>query len=341
MFTKIREIISEEELKAKMPFPKEYCKLKKDRDDTIKDIIAGRDKRKLFIVGPCSADNEDAVCDYASRLAKLADKVKDKLFLVPRIYTNKPRTRGAGYKGMMYNPDPNKGTDIQAGIVSIRDMHLRVIRECGLTGADEMLYPDNYGYLDDVLSYVAVGARSSENQQHRLVASGIDTAVGVKNPMNGSMSVLANSIYATQIPNEFKYGNYQVRTGGNEYAHAVLRGSVDIFGNNLSNYHYEDILNLCEIYKEQELKNPAVVIDVNHSNSGKNPFAQRRIVGEIIANMKESAEIHEIVKGFMVESYIEDGNQPPDGKVYGKSITDACLGWEKTEKLIYETADKI
>ncbi len=341
MFTKIREIISEEELKKKMPLPEAYKKLKDDRDTAIKNIIAGRDKRKILIIGPCSADNEDAVCDYALRLAKVADKVKDKLFVVPRIYTNKPRTRGEGYKGMLHSPDPSKGTDIQTGITSIRDMHLRVIKECGLTGADEMLYPDNYGYLDDVLSYVSIGARSTENQQHRLVASGVDTAVGVKNPMNGSMSVLANSIYAVQIPNEFKYGKYQVRTNGNEYAHAVFRGSVDIFGNNLSNYHYEDILRFYDVYKAQGLKNPAIIIDVNHSNSNKNPFAQRRIVNEIIANMKESAEIGEIVKGFMIESYIEDGQQAPDGGVYGKSITDACLGWEKTEKLIYETADKI
>ncbi len=341
MFTKIREIISEEELKAKMPLPAKYKELKAKRDAVIKDIIAGRDKRKILIIGPCSADNEDAVCDYASRLAKVADKVADKLFIVPRIYTNKPRTRGEGYKGMMHSPDPCKGTDIQAGITSIRDMHLRVIKECGLTGADEMLYPDNYGYLDDVLSYVSIGARSSENQQHRLVASGVDTAVGVKNPMNGSLSVLANSIYAVQIPNEFKYGKYQVRTDGNEYAHAVFRGSVDIFGNNLSNYHYEDIMRFYNVYKTQGLKNPAIIIDVNHSNSNKNPLAQRRIVNEVIANMKESEEIGTIVKGFMIESYIEDGQQPLGGQIYGKSITDACLGWEKTESLIYETADKI
>jgi 3-deoxy-7-phosphoheptulonate synthase len=341
MFEKVRAILSADEIKIRMPLDIAMKKLKEERDALVKDIIAGRDKRTLFIIGPCSADNEDAVCDYASRLARVADKVKDKLILMPRIYTNKPRTRGEGYKGMLHSPDPRKGTDIQAGIMAIRNMHLRVISESGLTGADEMLYPDNFAYLDDVLSYVAVGARSVENQQHRLVASGIDVPVGLKNSMNGSLTVLANSIYAAQLPNEFKYGNNQVRTNGNEYAHAILRGSVDIFGNNLSNYHFEDIIKFYNIYGEQGLKNPAIVIDTNHSNSGKNPFEQRRIVREVMSNMRADKRIASLVKGFMVESYIADGNQDANGGVYGKSITDACIGWEKTESLIYEVADNL
>jgi 3-deoxy-7-phosphoheptulonate synthase len=261
--------------------------------------------------------------------------------LLPRIYTNKPRTRGEGYKGMLHNPDPKKGTDMQAGITALRRMHLRVIKESGLTGADEMLYPDNYSYLDDVLSYVAVGARSVENQQHRLVASGIDVAVGMKNPTNGSFPALLNSIYAAQIANEFKYNDYHVRTNGNPYAHAVLRGRVDIFGHNLQNYHFEDIIKFYRLYKEESLKNSAVIIDANHSNSGKQFIEQIRIVEEVVTNMTRNADVNEIVKGFMIESYLIDGNQPADGKEYGKSITDACLGWEKTEKLILNIADKL
>ncbi|MDE5548934.1 MAG: 3-deoxy-7-phosphoheptulonate synthase, partial [Clostridia bacterium] len=279
---------------------------------------------------------------YVSRLAKVAEEVKDKIFIIPRIYTNKPRTRGEGYKGILHNPDPHKDvTDILAGIIAIRDMHIRAISESGLSAADEMLYPDNYHYLDDLLTYVAVGARSSENQQHRLVASGVDVPVGIKNPMNGSMSVTLNSIYAAQIPNEFKYLDYQVKTKGNPYAHAILRGSVDVYGNNHQNYHYEDIVKFSKMYAEQGLHNQAIIIDTNHSNSGKNYIEQVRIAHEIVNNMQYSEDIRRIVKGMLIESYIEDGNQSISGCVYGKSVTDSCLGWEKTQKLIYDIADRL
>ena len=342
MFEEIRTIISPDEARKVIGLDERSKKIKLKRDGEIKDIISGRDERLLLIIGPCSADNEDSVCDYCNRLAKVSEKVKSKIFIVPRIYTNKPRTRGEGYKGMLHSPDPHKKvTDIQAGILAIRRMYVRVMHESGLSAADEMLYPENTVYCDDLLSYTAVGARSTENQQHRLVASGSDTCVGFKNPMNGSLSVLINSIYAAQIPNEFKYLNKQVRTTGNPYAHAILRGSVDASGRNVPNYHYEDVMQLAEFYAEQGLKNPAVVIDTNHSNSGKRPLEQIRIAKEIVGNKVDYKEFGSIVKGLMIESYIEDGNQPPDGNVYGKSITDACLGWEKTERLIYDIADKL
>lgn len=341
MFEYIRKIMSPEEMLEKVPFGDSLQKIKKERDKQLCNILSGEDKKLLLIVGPCSADNEVAVCDYAMRLAGLAEKVKDRIFIIPRIYTNKPRTRGEGYKGMFHNPDPNKGTDIQTGILQLRHMHIRVVAESGLTSADEMLYPDNYAYLDDVLSYVAVGARSAEDQQHRLVASGINTPAGIKNPMNGSIQVLMNSIYAAQIPNEFKHRDYQVKTSGNPYAHAVLRGSVDTMGNNHPNYHYENLIEVYNAYKKQKLSNPAVIIDTNHSNSGKNPFEQIRIAKEVMSVRRESKELQNLVKGFLIESYIEDGNQSPEGKIYGKSITDECLGWHKTERLIYDIAESL
>lgn len=342
MFEKIKKIIPAEEAVEMIKLSPEMKKLKLERDETVKQIISGKDKRLMFIVGPCSADNEDSVLDYVSRLAVLAEKVNEKIFIVPRLYTNKPRTRGEGYKGMLHSPDPhNDKTDIQAGILALRRLHARAIAESGLSAADEMLYPDNVDYIQDLLSYIAVGARSSENQQHRLVASGFDVAVGIKNPMNGSLSVLLNSIYAAQISNEFKYGGYQVRTGGNEYAHAILRGSVDIYGNNIPNYHYEDVMRFIDMYRAQELKNPAIIIDTNHSNSNKNPFEQVRIVKEVVGNCRHCENFRDVVKGFLLESYIEDGNQPPNGSIYGKSITDACLGWKKTETLILSVAERL
>ena len=342
MFTFVSKIISPEEVRARLPLAADLARIKNARDAELKDIIAGRDARKVLIVGPCSADNETAVLDYVTRLARTAEKVKDKLFIVPRIYTNKPRTRGEGYKGMLHNPNPhNRGTDIQAGIYAIRHLHIRAISETGLSAAHEMLNPDNFAYLEDVLSYVAVGARSSENQQHRLVASGVDVPVGVKNPMFGSFPVLLNSVYAAQIPNEFKYNDSQVKTGGNPYAHAVLRGAVDSYGNNIPNYHYEDIIRLYDMYVGEHLKNPAVIVDTNHSNSDKRPLEQIRIVKEVVSNMKVCDKVNALVKGFLIESYIEDGNQPPDGTEYGKSITDGCLGWAKTERLIYDVADML
>lgn len=341
MFTHIREIITPEEVVLAVPLDEHLQAVKRERDDALRRIFASEDKRLVVIVGPCSADNEDAVCDYVSRLARVAEKTRDKLFVVPRVYTNKPRTRGEGYKGMLHNPDPHKGTDIQAGILHLRHMHVRVIRESGLTAADEMLYPENYAYLADVLSYVAVGARSAENQQHRLVASGVDVPVGIKNPMNGSLPVLVNSIYAAQLCNEFQYRNAQVKTSGNPFAHAVLRGSVDVFGNNHANYHYEDLVQLSDLYRKQKLVNPGVIVDANHSNSNKDPFQQIRIVKEVLASRNGSEDLKSLVKGVMVESYIVDGNQPLNGGVYGKSITDGCLGWEKTERLLYDIAETV
>lgn len=342
MFQVVKKLISPDEARQAVALPKSLKKVKEVRDDSIKDIIAGRDDRLLLIVGPCSADKESAVLDYVSRLSKLADKVKDKLFIVPRIYTNKPRTRGEGYKGMLHDPDNSGDTDIQAGILSLRRLHIRAIEESGLSAADEMLYPDNVPYVEDILSYVAVGARSSENQQHRLVASGFDVAVGIKNPMNGSFPVLLNSIHAAQIANEFKYNDAQVRTNGNPYAHAILRGSVDVYGNNLPNYHYEDTVRLLDMYMaESTLVNPAALIDVNHSNSNKNPFEQIRIVKEVEGNRRHNEQLRRFIKGYLIESYIEDGNQSVGGTVYGKSVTDACLGWDKTERLILETAERL
>ena len=341
MFNKVKNIISSDEIKEIMPLSSGVAGIKAARDETVKNIISGKDKRKMLVIGPCSADHEDSVCDYVSRLAKVQEKVVGSIFIVPRIYTNKPRTRGDGYKGMLHNPDPSKGTDIQEGILHLRHMHIRAVSESGLTAADEMLYPENHTYLDDLLSYVTVGARSSENQQHRLVASGVDVPVGIKNPMNGSFNVLLNSIYASQISSEFKYQNMQVKTSGNQFAHAVLRGSVDVFGNNIPNYHYEDVMKFCQLYKAQSLANPAVIIDTNHSNSGKDFIQQIRISTEIAENIKNDSTFRKYVKGLMIESYIEDGNQSATETVYGKSITDGCLGWEKTERLIYDLADKL
>lgn len=342
MFDFVKNVMTAEQVRNAEPFPSELRDKKIEAEKQISDIISGKDNRKLFIVGPCSADNEDAVCDYACRLAKVAEKIKDKIFVVVRVYTNKPRTRGEGYKGMFHSPDPHKNsTDIQGGILALRKMHIRVIKESGLFSADEMLYPDNLDYINDVLGYIAIGARSSEDQMHRLVASGIDVPVGVKNPMNGSMSVLLNSIYAVQIPNEFKYRDMQVKTGGNKLAHAVLRGAVDVYGNNIPNYHYEDVMRLHDMFLRQKLENPAVIIDTNHSNSAKQAFEQPRIVREIINNMHESSAFADFVKGFLVESYIEDGNQGVNDGVYGKSITDSCLGWKKTEQMLLRAADML
>ena len=341
MFEKVRKIISPEEAVERVPFSDELKEKKKKRDAVLSDIFTGKDKRFILVIGPCSADNEDAVCDYVTRLAAVQEETRDKLFIVPRVYTNKPRSRGEGYKGMLHNPDPHKGTDIQEGILRLRHMHIRVVRESGLTSADEMLYPENYGYLEDVLSYVAIGARSTENQQHRLVASGVTVPVGVKNPMNGGIPAMMNSVYAAQLPCEFQYHGYQVKTSGNPLAHAVLRGSVDVFGNNHANYHYEDLIALAAAYDTQKLQNPAVIIDTNHSNSDKKPLEQIRIAKEVITVKTGNARLNGLVKGLMIESYLEDGNQPPDGNVYGKSITDGCLGWEKTQKLIYEIAEAL
>lgn len=341
MFKIIKEIDSPEKIKEYLPVPQNLQALKKKRDQEAIDIITGKDSRLLLIIGPCSADNEPAVLEYVKRLSKVQEKVKDKIFIIPRIYTNKPRTRGEGYKGMLHQPDPNSATDIKEGILALRRMHIHAMQESGLTAADEMLYPDNYAYVEDLLTYISIGARSSENQQHRLVCSGIELPVGVKNPMNGSMQVLINSIYATQIPNEFKYHNYQVQTEGNPYAHAILRGAVDTNGFHIANYHYEDVVKFSILYEKTKLKNPSIVIDTNHSNSGKDAMQQIRIVNEVLNNKKHFSDFAKYFKGFLIESYLLDGAQDIHGKEFGKSITDACLGWAKTEKLIMQMADKL
>ena len=313
------------------------AKIKKDRE--ISDIFSGVDKRLLLIIGPCSADKEDSVLDYICRLTKLQEQVKDKILFVPRVYTNKPRTTGDGYKGMVHQPDPMEKPDMLQGIIAIRKLHTRVISETGFFCADEMLYPDNYKYLSDVLSYVAVGARSVENQQHRLVSSGINVPVGMKNPTSGDYSVMINSITAAQHSHTFIYDGWEVKSVGNPLAHAILRGSVDKNGKTHPNYHYEDLSKLYDEYSSKGLKNPGVIIDTNHSNSGKQYLEQIRICKEVLHSCRHSTDINSIVKGFMIESYIEDGCQKVEEGIYGKSITDPCLGWEKTERLILDMAD--
>ena len=311
------------------------------RDKELKKIFSGEDKRKVLIIGPCSADNEDSVIDYVSRLCKVQEDVKDKLFIVPRIYTNKPRTTGEGYKGLVHQPDPEKKPDIFKGIIATRELHMRAVKETGFSCADEMLYPGNYRYLDDLLAYVAVGARSVENQEHRLTASGIDVPVGMKNPTSGVLSVMFNAIYAAQHHHSFIYRGWAVHSQGNPYTHAILRGYTNKQGNSLPNYHYEDLIRIKEFYDERDLENPGLIIDTNHANSGKNPFEQPRIIKEVLHSCRYNPDIAKLVKGFMVESYIEDGAQNVGGHCYGKSITDACLGWEKSKKLIYDIADAL
>lgn len=327
------------EIKEQYPLTSELEAMKIKRDQEIKDVFEGNDDKLILIIGPCSADNDDSVIDYISRLRKVQDKVDDKILIIPRIYTNKPRTTGDGYKGMLHQPDPHKGEDMLKGVVAIRNLHIRAMHETGFTCADEMLYPENYRYLNDVLSYVAIGARSVENQQHRLTASGFDIPVGMKNPTGGDISVMMNSITAAQHSHTFIYRGWEVESQGNPLAHAILRGYVNKHGQSLPNYHYEDLINLAETYEKSGLLNPAVIIDTNHANSGKKWMEQPRIAKEVLHSCRHSADVKKIVKGLMIESYIEDGAQKPEECVYGKSITDPCLGWEKTEKLIYDLAD--
>lgn len=335
----MRKLPTPQELKEQYPVSAEIAAIKEKRDEELGAVFEGKSDKLLLVIGPCSADNEDAVIDYISRLRTIQDKVEEKIFIVPRIYTNKPRTIGVGYKGMLHQPDPEKECDMLKGIIAIRQLHKRAVEETGFTCADEMLYPENHRYLSDLLSYVAVGARSSEDQQHRLTASGVGIPVGMKNPTGGDLTVMMNSIIAAQCGHTFLYRGWEVKTEGNPYTHAILRGYVDKFGRNIPNYHYEDLQHLLELYGEKEFANPAVVIDTNHSNSGKNYMEQIRISKDIMHSCKVSSDIHKIIKGLMIESYIEDGTQKVGEHCYGKSITDPCLGWEKTEKLIYELAE--
>ncbi len=330
-----------EEVSAIYPITKELEERKLQNDVQIKNILSGKDTRLLLIIGPCSADREDSVLKYAEKLRKLQEKTIDKILMVPRVYTNKPRTTGDGYKGMFHQPDPNGNPDILKGLLSIRKLHLDVLKNTGFSPADEMLYPENYPYLKDLLSYVAVGARSVENQKHRLVSSGLDIPVGMKNPTSGDLSVMMNSITAAHHPHSFVYAGWEVQSTGNKFSHAILRGFVDRFGKTHPNYHYEDLEALAEMYEKSGLENPAAIIDVNHANSGKKYLEQIRISKEILHSMRHSDCIKNIIKGMMIESYLEDGAQELGGTIFGKSITDPCLGFEKTEKLVMELASLI
>jgi 3-deoxy-7-phosphoheptulonate synthase len=326
-------------VKKTCPLPEKLVAVKAERDREIQKIFTGESDKFLLIIGPCSADNEEAVVDYTTRLARVAEQVKDKIVIIPRVYTNKPRTTGIGYKGMLHQPDPEKKPDLYAGIEAIRKMHIHIFEQTGFTTSDEMLYPENHPYLDDVLSYVAVGARSVENQQHRLVSSGVGIPVGMKNPTSGDFTVMLNSIVAAQAKQMFIYRGWEVQTEGNPYAHAILRGAVNKHGQTMPNYHYEDLIRLYEMYSRLELANPAVIVDCNHSNSGKKYLEQIRIAKEILNSTRHSKEVRSMVKGLMIESYIESGAQKIGEGIYGKSITDPCLGWDESERLIYGIAD--
>lgn len=338
--------------KRRLPIPKEVkemypvseaaAKVKKALDCQIADIFTGKSDKKLLIIGPCSADREDAVFEYCTRLRKVQDEVNDKLVIIPRVYTNKPRTTGDGYKGMLHQPDPNEKPNPFKGVLAIRALHTKILTELGMSTADEMLYPANYWYLSDLMSYVAVGARSVENQEHRLVASGITVPIGMKNPTSGDLSVMMNAIKAAHHSHEFIYRGWDVTTSGNPLSHAILRGSVNKHGQNMPNYHYEDLEFLCEMYEKANVENPAFIVDANHSNSNKKFWEQPRICKEVINSCRHDSQVNKLFKGFIVESYLEDGCQPigPD-EIYGKSITDPCLGWEKTEKLIYDIASMV
>ena len=335
----IRKLPIPMEIKKEFPLSQQVSATRLARVEEMRAILDGRDRRLMLIIGPCSADREDSVMDYIHRLVPVQEQVKDKLLIVPRVYTNKPRTNGAGYKGMLHQPDPSKKPDMLAGIIAIRRLHTRVVEETGFACADEMLYPEDHRYLSDILGYVAVGARSVENQQHRLVASGIDVPVGMKNPTGGDLSVMMNSIYAAMGDHMFLYRGWEVETYGNPYAHAILRGCVNERGESRPNYHYEDLVQLYKLYTERAIKNPACIVDCNHANSGKQYLEQVRIAKEVMHSKRYSADINALVKGLMIESYIQDGSQKITECTYGKSITDACLGWEKTRQLIFDLAE--
>jgi 3-deoxy-7-phosphoheptulonate synthase len=338
-FEYLRQIPSANEILGQMPLAEPLKKIKKERDRQITDVFKGKSDKFILIIGPCSADDENAVCEYVSRLAKLQDEVKDKLILVPRVYTNKPRTTGEGYKGMMHQPNPKEKPNIVEGVKALRRMHLRLLKESGLTSADEMLYPSNYPYLEDVLSYVAVGARSVENQQHRLTVSGLDVPVGMKNPTSGDLNVMLNSVQAGQTPHVFIYRGWEVKTSGNPLAHCILRGAMNQHGQYIPNYHYEDMIRLAEMYHKRLLANPTIIVDTNHANSGKKFEEQPRIAKEIMRSLKNSRTLKSMVKGLLIESYLVEGAQDITGKIFGKSITDPCLGWEDSRRLVLRLAE--
>ncbi len=329
------------DIKAQFPLSQKMVDDRQKSIDELKAVFEGKSDKFVLVIGPCSADSKEPVLDYISRLRTVQDKVADKVIIIPRIYTNKPRTTGAGYKGMLHQPDPNKEPDMLEGIIAIRDIHMCALRDLGFSCADEMLYPENHRYLSDLLAYIAVGARSVENQQHRLTASGIDLPIGMKNPTEGDISVMMNAITAAQGSHTFIYRGWEVTSEGNPWAHAILRGFTDAFGRSMPNYHYEDLVRLNETYAKLGLKNPAVIVDANHANSGKKYLEQIRITKDVLYSCKVNPDVRRLVKGMMIESYIEDGAQKIDECTYGKSITDPCLGWEKTERLIYEVAESL
>ncbi len=336
-----RKLPIPQEVKKEFPLTDKMINTKKDRDEQISKIFEGNSDKFILIIGPCSADHSEPVLEYISRLRKVSEQVSDKILIIPRIYTNKPRTTGQGYKGMLHQPDPDAKPDMYKGLVAIRELHLAALRDYDFTCADEMLYPENYRYLSDLLSYVAVGARSVENQQHRLTASGIEVPVGMKNPTSGDLGVMINAITAAQSSHTFLYRGWEVCSEGNPWAHSILRGYIDYTGKNVSNYHYEDLVQMNELYQKSKLKNPSVIVDTNHNNSGKQYLEQIRIAKDVIHSRNQNNDIKRLVKGLMIESYLEDGAQKIEEHVYGKSITDPCLGWEKTEQLIFEIADKL
>ncbi len=334
----LRKLPTPKEIKELYPLSEELALIKQKNDEEIGKVFRGESNKLILVIGPCSADREDAVIDYIKRLRVVQDQVKDEIIIIPRIYTNKPRTTGAGYKGMLHQPNPLSDPDMLKGLIAIRKLHMRALEETHFSCADEMLYPENHRYLSDLLSYVAVGARSVENQQHRLTASGLDVPVGMKNPTSGDLSVMMNSINAGQHSHTFIYRGWEVISEGNDLTHAILRGYVDKRGQSHPNYHYEDLILLCDLYEKSGLKNPGVIVDTNHSNSNKKWEEQIRIAKEIVSSANNNEKVYNLLKGLMIESYIEDGCQKVEDGVYGKSITDPCLGWEKTEKLIYDLA---
>ena len=336
-----RKLPIPKEVKAEFPLSEKMAQVKADRDEEIKAVFEGSSDKFILIIGPCSADHREPVLEYISRLRKIADQVSDKIIMIPRIYTNKPRTTGQGYKGMLHQPNPDEKPDMYKGLLAIRDLHMEALRDYDFSCADEMLYPENYRYLSDLLSYVAVGARSVENQQHRLTASGIEVPVGMKNPTGGDLAVMMNSITAAQSSHTFLYRGWEVLTAGNPYAHAILRGYLDYAGRSVSNYHYEDLLRVSELYAKSGLVNPSVIVDINHNNSGKKYLEQIRIAKDVVHSRNQNADIKRLVRGLMIESYLEDGAQSTHEHVFGKSITDPCLGWEKTEQLIFDLAEKL
>lgn len=336
-----RKLPIPQEVKKEFPLTERMEQVKNKRDEEIRAVFEGKSDKFVLIIGPCSADHRDPVLEYISRLRKIEEQVSDKIIIIPRIYTNKPRTTGQGYKGMLHQPDPEAKPDMYKGIVAIRELHMAALRDYDFTCADEMLYPENHRYLSDLLSYVAVGARSVEDQQHRLTASGIGIPVGMKNPTGGDLGVMMNSVLAAQSSHTFIYRGWEVTSEGNPYAHAILRGYVDYTGRSVSNYHYEDLLRVKELYEKSNLTNASVIVDTNHNNSGKQYLEQIRIAKDIVYSRSQNADIKQLVKGLMIESYLEDGTQSADEHIFGKSITDPCLGWEKTEQLILDIADKL